>query len=258
MRRSKTLAKLRDNQLVRICGLGHYIPEFIQHASHFGFDCIWVDLEHRTMDDREIQAMLAFFHMFDIDCMLRPPTLEKSKLYRYLEDGATGLLIPHVSTPEKARQLVQAVKFPPLGDRGMDGAGLDVAYLPSDPVDYAKQANQETFLFVQIETIEALDNVDSIAAVEGVDGIFIGPTDLSLRLKQVEGHAPTLDEARTQVAVACRKHGKPWGQPAGTVEILRELFEMGGRLLAHGGDFFAIYEHLNKHVENFKSVSGDS
>ena len=64
-------------------------------------------------------------HLHDIDMMVRPSTLEKTKLYRYLEDGAAGLMIPHVSDAEKARALVNAVKFPPLGDRGIDAAGLD-------------------------------------------------------------------------------------------------------------------------------------
>ena len=103
MRKSKTLAKLRDNQPVRMCCLGHVIPAFVRHAAHFGFDCIWLDLEHRMITDREVQVLLANCHLADIDCLLRAPTLEKTKLYRYLEDGATGLMIPHVSTAEKAK-----------------------------------------------------------------------------------------------------------------------------------------------------------
>jgi len=152
VRKSKTLAKLRANEPVRMCALGHFIPAFIRHAAHHGFDCIWLDLEHRAMSDREVQALLAYFHLFDIDCMLRPPTLEKTRLYRYLEDGATGLMIPHVSTADKARMLVDAVKFPPLGDRGLDGAGLDSDFILAGGDEYVEAANRETFLVVQIET----------------------------------------------------------------------------------------------------------
>lgn len=79
---------------------------------------------------REVEALLAFSHLFDIDIMLRPPTLEKTRLYRYLEDGAAGLMIPHVSTAGKAKMLVDAVKFPPLGDRGLDNAGLIIISYP--------------------------------------------------------------------------------------------------------------------------------
>ena len=106
MKKSNTLDRIRNGDPVRICTLGHFIPAFVKYASHFGFDCIWLDLEHRAMDQREVQALMAFFHKYDIDCMLRPSTLEKSRLCRYLEDGASGLMIPHVSTPEKAKALV--------------------------------------------------------------------------------------------------------------------------------------------------------
>ena len=108
MRKSKTLARIRSNQTVRMCCLGHYIPAFVKQAAHFGFDCIWLDLEHRSIPDRDVQSLLTHSHLHDIDIMLRPPTLEKTRLYRYLEDGAAGLMIPHVNTAEKARLLVDA------------------------------------------------------------------------------------------------------------------------------------------------------
>ena len=136
MRRSKILDAARSGRPVRITGLGHYIPHFIRYAAKCGIDGIWLDLEHRAMDQREIQALLAYSPHFDVDILLRPPTIEKTRLYRYLEDGAAGLMIPHVSTAERARELVQAVKFPPLGDRGLDAAGLDSDFMLDTPLDY--------------------------------------------------------------------------------------------------------------------------
>ena len=106
MRKSKVLEKWRRGEFARFCALGHVLPFFIRYAAHYGYDGIWLDLEHRNMDDREVQHLLALCQMFDIDCMVRPPTLQRSRLYRYLEDGATGLMIPFVSTAEIARDLV--------------------------------------------------------------------------------------------------------------------------------------------------------
>ena len=182
MRKSKTLAKVNAGEPIRMACLGHFIPSFIKHAAHFKFDCIWLDLEHRLIDDQAVQTILAMCHLADIDCMVRPPTLEKTELYRYLEDGATGIMIPHVSTPEKAQMLADSVKFPPLGDRGLDGAGLDADFYLCDQKAYPDAANEETFLVVQIETPEAVENVDAIAAIPGVDGLFIGTSDLNLRI----------------------------------------------------------------------------
>ena len=141
MRTSKTLARIRNKETVRMCSLGHFIPAYVRHAAHFGFDCIWLDLEHRLISEREVQSLLAFAHLSDIDIMVRAPTLEKTGLYRYLEDGAAGLMIPHVSTPEKAAMLVDAVKFPPIGNRGIDGAGLDSDFLIDDYETFPDRAN---------------------------------------------------------------------------------------------------------------------
>ena len=44
---------------------------------------------------------------------------------------------------------------------------------------YAKEANEQVCLLVQVETQAGVRNLDAIAAVEGVDGVFIGPADLS-------------------------------------------------------------------------------
>jgi 4-hydroxy-2-oxoheptanedioate aldolase len=255
MRRSKTLEKWRNSQPAKLACLGNYLPHFVRHAAHFGYDCIWLDLEHRNMSDREIQALMAFFHLSDIDCMLRPPTLEKSRLYRYLEDGATGLMIPLVDTPEKARMLVDAVKFPPLGDRGRDGAGLDSDFILEGGESYTDEANRETFLVVQIETLEAVANADAIAAVEGVDGLFVGPGDLGLRIKNSDTDM-TVDKAMAIVAEAVKKHGKVWGCPAGDAQRVQELREMGAQLIAFGGEFMAIMNVLRDCSATLDEVYG--
>jgi len=240
MRKSKVLAKLRSNHPARMCAMGHYIPFFIRHAAHFHYDGIWLDLEHRAMDDREVQALLAFCQASDIDCMVRPPTLQRTRLYRYLEDGATGFMVPFVSDAETARQIVNTVKFPPLGNRGFDGAGLDsnfaLSTLPPDNT-YTEEANQETFIVVQIETPEAVANAAEIAAVPGIDLLFIGPADLSLRLAADPAISMTFDEAVEQVAQAAREHGKAWGIATGSLELLTRYHQMGAQMIPWGGDF---------------------
>jgi 4-hydroxy-2-oxoheptanedioate aldolase len=228
-----------------MCALGHHIPAYVHHAAHFGFDCIWLDLEHRLINDQEVQMLQTHCHLADIDCMVRPPTLEKTRLYRYLEDGATGLMIPHVSTPEKARMLVEAVKYPPVGDRGLDGAGFDANYYLGDVDEYVVAANQETFLVVQIETQEAVENADAIASIQGVDAMFVGPGDLGMRHRMKSSNV-SADEGMEIVAAAAKRHNKSWGSPAFSVDHMRKLHDMGARFLAHGGDFMALRDMLEK------------
>src|SRR5688500_20210069 len=78
--------------------------------------------------------------------------------------------------------LVEYVKFPPVGDRGLDGASFDSDFLLSWGENYTEEANRETFLVVQIETPQAVESVGEIAAVPGLDGLFIGPGGLGMRI----------------------------------------------------------------------------
>lgn len=240
MRRSKMLEKFRSGRFARVCSMGHFLPFYVRYAAHFKFDGIWFDLEHRTMSDREVQAILAMCHAADIDCMVRPPTLERTKLYRYLEDGASGFLVPLVSTPEMANDLVQAAKFPPIGNRGMDGAGLDADFgiaAWGEGMDFAGDANRETFILPQIETLEAVANAEAIASIEGIDGLFVGPGDLQLRIGASQGGPITLDKAVETVAAACEKHNKVWGIAVGSLEQLKRYQAMGAQIVPWGGDF---------------------
>lgn len=239
MRRSKVLAKLRSGQFARMAATGHFLPFFVGYASRLNYDGIWFDLEHRTMDDREVQAFVAACYYNDIDCMIRPPTTGRTHLYHYLEDGAAGFMIPFVSTPAIARDIVQAVKFPPLGDRGVDGAGMDAGYgveAWKPDSTYFGDANRETFVVAQIETPEAVDNIEAIATVEGLDLLFIGPTDLGCRLKAM-GSSMTLNEVVDRVSAVARANGKAWGITAGSVDELARYRRLGAQMIPWGGDF---------------------
>lgn len=252
------LAKLRAGKVARVACLGHYIPAAVFHAARAGYDGIWIDGEHRVFDPRETQAFLAFHHLADVDGIWRPPTLEKTALYRLLEDGATGLMIPHVSTPEKARTLVQATKFPPLGDRGFDAAGLDCQFSLPPLKPYGEAANRETCLVVQIETPEALDHADAIAAVPGVDVLFLGPGDMSARLNcSPSPEDPKMAKAQERVNAAAARHGKFWGRPAGSSEDLKRIVDAGARFLAMGSEFAGTMNAYRQAAEDFDRVLGE-
>ena len=257
MRRSRTLERLRANKLVRVCALGHFHPPYIRHAAHYGFDCIWLDLEHRAMDARELQALMAFSHLYDIDMMVRAGYRDSNALYRYLEDGASGLMLSLVSTREEAEDLVQSTKFPPLGNRGIDAAGLDSDFLIQGGEDFAEQASRETFLFAQIETVESVHNAEAIASVAGIDGLFIGWADLSLRIQHAPDVSWTLDEVAQRVAGAARAQGKHWGAVTFDPAVMKKRYEEGARLMPCTGEYIALKNSLEQKGNELDEVFGD-
>ena len=117
----------------------------------------------------------------------------------------------------------------------------------SDPLEYIQQANQETFLVVQIEDKEAIESIEEIASVKGIDILFIGPGDLSLSY----GVFPDFNHKKTKnaikrVAEATQKYGKWWGIPFGAEEQERSIIEKGVRFLSCGADIVAIIEGFQK------------
>lgn len=258
MRKSKIQAKLRDGQPARLAMMGCFLPPFIAYAAHAGYDGIWLDLEHRAMNPREIETLLAFFHHYDIDCILRPPTKEKGELYRYLEDGVTGLVIPLVDNAQAAEELVRKVRFPPLGDRSVAGFGFEANFgLDGSAVQFIEHANHETLLWVQIETPEAMRNVEAIAAVPGVDGLYIGPGDMGIRMALEPGEN-RLDHAQVmqRVAAACARHGKVWGSFATVETHLTEQLAYGARLLMWGIDFMMLKDGLARGGQTLDRLLG--
>ena len=241
MRKSKILEKLKAGKVARICCLYNSANAFPAYAAAADYDGVWLDSEHNTWDKREMQRLMLLHRMADIDCIVRPSTLGKTELYHLLEDGATGVLVPLVSTVERARFLVDALKFPPVGQRGLDGASIDNDFFLNGTKGYPEAANRETLIAVQIETLEAVENVEEIAQVEGIDVLFIGPGDLSFRYGcELDWNEPQMKSAQERVAKAAQSAGIAWGRPSGTAEGIADLMRAGARFIACGSDFDAI------------------
>ncbi|MBL9211371.1 MAG: hypothetical protein JNL92_12950 [Opitutaceae bacterium] len=259
MRPSLVRSRLRQGKAARIACLYYPTAMLPAHAAAAGFDAIWLDAEHSTWERRELQRLIALHHLANIDCIVRTGSRNATELYHLLEDGATGLMCPLVNTPADAAAIAQAVKFPPVGQRGLDGAGLDNDYYLAGTATYPAAANAETFLIVQIETPEALANLDAIAGTPGVDGLFIGPGDLSLRFGcPLDWKNPKMIEAQAIVAAAAKRHGKAWGRPSGTAEDIAELARQGAQLIAHGSDFGAVMRMMPAFAKTMKDGLGES
>jgi 4-hydroxy-2-oxoheptanedioate aldolase len=257
MRSSLIRQRLRHNKPARIACL--YYPTMMMpaHAARAGFDAIWLDTEHSTWERRELQRLIAQHHLANIDCIVRTGSRHASELYHLLEDGATALMIPLVNSAEEAAALARATKFPPTGQRGLDGAGLDNNFYLDGTAGYAAAADAETFLILQIETPEAVAAVDAIAAVPGVDGLFIGPGDLSLRLGcPMDWGNPKMVAAEDAVAAAAARHGKAWGRPSGSAQDIAHLTKKGARLIAHGSDFGAVMTMLPTYARTLREGMG--
>lgn len=203
-----------------------------------GFDWLFIDLEHgaMTLDAAAQISMTALAS--GISPIVRMPIGDYGLASRMLDGGALGIVQPHVETADDARRMVDALRFPPIGHRGVGGVFTQLRYEPVSIADGVEVLNRSTLLTVMLETPEAIGRADEIAAVDGIDVVMIGTNDLALAYNHPGeyGHADVV-AAYATVAEACRKHGK-WLGSGGVrePEMVRQYIHMGVRFLLAGQD----------------------
>lgn len=246
MRRSKILHKIRNTDEVAIATCLHLTdPSVYELASLIGFDGIWMDLEHHGYSVETGGNLMRAARVGNADIVARPGKGEFMRMARLLEMGATGIMYPRCDDPAEAREVVKWGKFAPLGKRGFDGSGADVPYCTVPMKDYVQQANEQTFLLIQLEEPSAIDQAEAIAATPGVDMIMVGPADFSV-LTGIPGQLdhPTVTAALEKIAKAARNTGKPWAATCGSMEFAKQLIGMGCRLIFHGADIVMVKKGL--------------
>ncbi len=131
---------------------------------------------------------------------------------RALDNGAMGVVVPHVDTPDRARKIVRTLRYPPQGSRSYGGPPAAFAFKPPAAAEAQAQINAAILIVAMIESPGAIRNAADIAAVDGIDVLLIGASDLSTEMGiagQV-GH-PSMREAFEVVHKACKTHGKTYG-----------------------------------------------
>ena len=203
-----------------------------------GFDWLFLDLEHSAMSI-ETAAQLAIAGLeAGIAPIVRVPKGEYSLATRLLDSGALGIVVPHVDTADEARQIADALRYPPLGHRGVFSSMPHFDYRGVKVDAMTAALNAANLIIVMLETPTAIDNAEAIAAVDGIDVLLIGTNDLSIELgiPGELGHAKVADAYGRMVA-ACRKRGK-WPGMGGVYDepLMRRYVELGCRFLMAGAD----------------------
>jgi 4-hydroxy-2-oxoheptanedioate aldolase len=215
------------------CSLpGAYAAEAMAGA---GFDWMLLDTEHSPGDPLTVLAQLQAVAPYPVTPIVRPASNDAVLIKRILDFGAQTLLIPYVQNAAEAQSAVAAMRYPPRGIRGVSGVTRATGF--GRIAGYARRAEEELCLLVQIETREALDRLEEIAGVEGVDGVFIGPADLAASLGHVgEAGHPEVVAAIEDAIRRIRACGKPAGILTPDNAFAKRCIELGTVFTAVGVD----------------------
>jgi len=244
----KPSADFRARVLAREWVIGTFInlgsPVTVEIAGLAGFDWLLIDHEHGPGGEDTLLHQLQAANGTPAVPIVRIAANETPRFKRVLDMGAHGVMVPWVSTAAEAKAAVQAMRYPPLGLRGVAKFNRAAGF-GGNFDEYYKHAHEWLVTVVQIETPEAVANIDDIAAVEGADVLFVGPTDLSYNMgipDQLEH--PDFKAALKKVSDAAKHHGKAAGILVHNPALVPMCRDFGYTFVSLGSDGGAVRSGL--------------
>lgn len=213
-------------------GLGS--PANAELLSTCGIDFLLLDRQHGSWGEESTIAALVAMSAGTAVPMARVARNDYTMIGRLLDEGMLGIVVPMVHTPEDAKAAADACHFPPIGTRSWGWGRARV-----HGADYAEWIDEQLFVAVQIESIQAVENAEAILATPGVDGCWLGPSDLALSMGiHPRDMAKRDDHARAveRVLQACRNTGKIPGFAGGSLQQAADLAKQGFQFLTAAGD----------------------
>ena len=251
----KIKKKLQNGELV----LGTIIsevrnPNIAYILAQCGFEFFIIDNEHGTYNFETISNIIAAARGAGISVIVRIPEITRANILKPLDSGASGLLVPMVNTVEEAQEVIKHAKYPTMGKRGVALRRPHNLYNKVNAEEYLQKANDETFIAVQVETIQSIENINKIAAVDGVDCIFAGPFDLSVSLG-IPGQIdhPLEVDAIEKIATACKRHNKIAGILMFDQEMLTKWINKDFRFAVYSSDITLLADVASRAVKELKN-----
>ena len=236
MRENKVKRLIQKGEKVLGVLMGFNSPSFVEFCALAELDFVMFDCEHGPMSVESIENLVRAAESFGITPLARVPHNEPSTILRFLDAGVMGVMVPHIESAADAAAIVQAVKYPPLGERGLGPARAGDYLARGKVTDYVDMANGETLVIALVESARGVENVEEIAAVPGVDVVQLGPSALSMSMGHYgnPGH-PEVQAAIDRVIAVATAAGKCTGSGAiRGPEALRKAYDRGIRFVTYG------------------------
>ena len=211
--------------------------------SYSDLDVFCIDAEHAPFGRLETDQCLAAFHAADKPSLVRVADDSSTEIRSALDSGATGILVPHVTSAEQASAIVAAAHFGD-GGRGYAGSTRAANYTTKPMADHLADSGARTTVIVQIEDIAALEHVAQIAAVDGVDALFVGRIDLAVAMQKSPMDKEVIATVQ-DICAAGRAAGTAVGMFTPDLAELPDWQDAGASLFLLGSDQSMILDGAN-------------
>lgn len=210
--------------------------ELIEVLAKSRLDFICLDAEHAPFDRARMDTCLAMGRALNLPMLVRLPVGTPTEILKALDSGAIGVVVPHVDSAQKAREIAQAARFGE-GGRGYAGSTRWAGFATRPMADVLQQSVDETIVIAQIEEPAGVTAAAEIAAVEGIDGLFVGPADLAVCYGKTDMSDPEVLDAMRTTGQTAKAAGKAFMTFAANAGSGTDLHDMGVTM------FFVASEH---------------
>lgn len=172
-----------------------------------GFDFYMLDAEHGLLDAAQAVNVIRACERVNMTPMVRIGSKDPKVVLQYLDAGMMGVMMPGLETVDEIKMLVNAVKYPPVGKRGM-GVTRASGYIAvgNEAEEYINFSNEEIMVIPQFEDAALLERFEDMISGTGVDAVVIGPRDLSLNMGFPDGpNHPEVQGMIDRVVALCKK-----------------------------------------------------
>jgi 2-keto-3-deoxy-L-rhamnonate aldolase RhmA len=231
--------KLQSNELTLGFGVHHLrTSATAMFAAATNHDWLFIDMEHGAFSVHEATQLCLAALSTGITPIVRIAADALDEGTRALDNGALGVVVPHVDNVAQAKNLARVFRYPPLGSRSWGGPPAAFCFQAPGNAEAQSILNGTILVVAMIESSEGVSNAQDIAAVEGIDALLIGTYDLTaeMGISGQIGH-PRVQEAYATVGAACRANGKALGM--GGVydrDVASQYIKAGARLVLTGSD----------------------
>ncbi len=235
MQRTHLTTRIRNGDLV--VGCAHVIRDeaVTEGLRAVDVDFLLVDMQHVAIGLESLQQILVALQPSDVAVLVRVPSNDAVLIGQVLDLGATGVIVPMVNTAGHAIRALAAAMYPPVGTRSW--GPRRVASFHGDALDYARSANDNTAVIVQIETAEAVANVDEILTSGGITGVMVGPADLAISMGHMfDREDQEVHRAIQRVFERCQVHGVAGGIFTNDTDRAQHWISMGATILNCSSD----------------------
>jgi 4-hydroxy-2-oxoheptanedioate aldolase len=204
-----------------------------------GYDFTIIDTEHGAFGIETAESLIRACEAAGVVPLVRVPRDDTTSIYKALDAGAVGVLVPAVESVAQAQTAVDAAAFAPGGTRGACPIVRAADHSAMPWQDFASRQSANGVL-VMIETATGVDRCEAICAVQGLKALVIGPFDLSVSLGQGgDVQAAPVQQAVQRLLAAARAAALPALMPVFSADEALLAADIG-RWSASGIRHFAI------------------